>query len=142
MKISRRVRTSVASGTAVVALVAGIAVPAFASSRDVQVNNRKDGWASASWTDNAGSTPTRVTFSWCAPYEFRSRIRKERAGVIPDSTVGSEWINCESYPDAVYSDGDTSTGKYHFDINGMDSHYGCDTGFCDYRTYADATVYW
>lgn len=72
------------------------------------------------------------------------RIRKKRSGPIPDATHGSEWINCTEYKDAVRSDGDTPKGTYHFDINGMDAHYGCPEkgGFCDHRTIAGVTAYW
>lgn len=112
-----------------------LALPSFASSRDDVIDNEKDGWASASWSDNAGGTGTHVTAYWCTR-EFRARIRKHRSG-LPDATHGSEWLNCLDYDDAVYSDGDTPTGTYHYDINGMDG--SC---FCNYRTTAGVTVYW
>ena len=68
--------------------------------------------------------------------DFQATIRMDKFG-LPDPNVGQEWLNCTSYADAVYSDDATPSGKYHYDINGMDG--SC---FCDYRTVADTTVYW
>lgn len=137
---SPRLRNGIAGAVAVSAMVIGIAAPAFAGTRSDTIDNRKDGWSSDRWNDGDSNDETRVTVRWCTR-EFRARIRKDRTG-LPDPTIGSEWINCRSYDDAVRSDSNPAAGKYHYDINGMDSHYGCDTGFCDYRTTAGADVYW
>jgi hypothetical protein len=128
-------KTRLSGVVAVVACVVGIAAPAFAASRDVLIDNKLDGWESPRWNDGAGASPTEVRARWCS-LEFQATIRKDRTG-LPDPNVGQEWLNCASYVDSVYSDGDTATGDYHYDINGMDG--SC---FCDYRTTADTSVYW
>lgn len=120
---------------AATALVVGVGAPAFASSMDVFIDAQMDGWESPRWNDYAGAADTHVTAYSCSR-EFQATLRLDKVG-LPDPNVGREWLNCLSYADAVYSDGATATGKYHYDINGMDG--SC---FCDYRTSADTTVYW
>jgi hypothetical protein len=134
--VSQRFRNGVAASVGVATLVIGLAAPALAASRSDVIDNKKDGWASSHWNDTTSTNETRVTVQLGCSREFQARLRKDRTG-LPDATVGSEWINCFSYDDAVRSDGNPSTGDYHYDINGMDG--SC---FCDYTTTAFATVYW
>lgn len=121
---------------ATVGILVGVMAPAYASgSKSTHIYDKKDGYASARWKDDAPGAKTRATTRWCTR-EYRMRLRKDRNG-LPDPVVGSEWINCLSYDDAVHSDNKTPKAKYHYDIGGMDG--SC---FCDYRTTASVDVYW
>lgn len=144
MKLTRKhVRGGAASIVAVCGIVVGVAAPALAGSRNDTIDNRLDGWASANWSDHDSDDETRVTVDWCTR-EFQARIRRNRTA-LPDVTEASEWINCQSYVDAVRTGSyHPPAATYHYDINGMDAHYGCPelNGFCNYRTTAGVRVYW
>lgn len=90
----------------------GLAAPAFASERSGTMTKWHDGDRSSSWSDiNSNSS---VLFSATCKHDFNARIRRE-VDFLPDSTTGSERINCTSYNDAVVSTG-TASGSYHFDV--------------------------
>lgn len=85
---------------------------------------------SSNWSDhNRDSTNTHVTFRSCTR-EFRATIRRT-ISARPDPSVGSEWINCRSYSDAVYG-GDLKAANYHFDVTGMGFAW-CSSGQCAYN---------
>lgn len=74
-----------------------------------------DGMQSPNWhhTNSSGIT-TQVQFNYQCTHNFTSRIRRNNLG--PDTTVGSEFINCHEYNDSVYSDpANLPTDDYHFD---------------------------
>lgn len=122
---TRRAMTAVVAG----GLIAiGVAVPVFAEgSRDSSMSNWTDGDASSNWKDNnTDSTNTHVTYDDCTR-EFTATIRRTVPFAV-DPNVGSEYINCRSYPDAVYA-GDLSAASYHFDVTGMGIAY-CISGSC------------
>lgn len=93
----------------------GLSAPAFAavlSGRDFAAT---DGMQSPNWhhTNSSGIT-TQVQFNYQCTHNFTSRIRRNNLG--PDTTVGSEFINCHEYNDSVYSDpANLPTDDYHFD---------------------------
>jgi hypothetical protein len=107
------------------------------------MTNWIDGDASSNWHDNnSDSVNTHVTFNDCTR-EFTATIRRTRTG-LPDPSVGSEYINCRSYADAVYG-GDLSAADYHFDVSGMGTAY-CNpqTGQCVFNstTVNSLRIYW
>lgn len=127
-------RTSItrtaAVGFAAIAVAVGIAAPALAAgSRTSHMTNWIDGDASSNWSVGTNAS-THVTFNSCNR-EFKATIRH----TIPlhaDPAVGSEWINCKSYADAVYATADGG-GNYHFDVTGMGIAY-CVAGACVFNT--------
>lgn len=134
--VSSRAKSILAVTVATAATVVGVAAPSFAGQRHDDINNVLDGWDSANWRDYDGDDSTRVTVRWCTR-EFRVNIRKNKAFPQPDPVIGTEWMNCLSYDDAVYSDSNPAPGTYHYEVHGMDG--SC---FCDYRTTAGADIYW
>lgn len=113
---------------AAVLIAVGVAAPAIAEGhRQSLMKNWQDGDASSNWADkNLDATKTHVTFNSCSR-EFKATIR-QTIPLRPDPSVGSEWINCRSYADAVYA-GDLKAANYHFDVNGM-GIYNCIGGSC------------
>lgn len=132
----QRVKNMLAAGVGIAAVTFGMAAPAVAADRWSDIINGKDGWSSPTWYDGTAGNETRVTVHVGCTREFQARIRKH-VNNAPDSTKGTEWINCYAYDDAVRSTEYIGSGTYHYDINGMDG--AC---FCDYRTYAVADVHW
>jgi hypothetical protein len=136
-----RCRKSLTIVACVGATIFGIVAPAFAEGHFYTTNNRwENGDRSDTWTDhNQDGTDTHATFAAGCSQEFRARIRKENFG--PDTTVASEFINCQSYTDAVRA-GDVAADQYHFDINDLDLL--CLGGSC-VSTFTDVSrvdVYW
>ena len=127
---------------AVGAIVMGIAAPAFAEgSRQSYMNDWHDGDASSSWDDNnKDGADTHVTFNSCTR-EFTATIRKT-VPLNPDPKIGSEWINCTSYADAVRV-GDVASANYHFDVSGMGLAW-CSGGQCAYNLtdVPELHIYW
>jgi hypothetical protein len=126
------------------ALIAvGIAAPAFAEgSRQSYMNDWIDGDGSSNWADhNTDGTDTHVTFNSCTR-EFRATIRKTITGA-PDPSLGSEWIDCKSYADAVRV-GDVPAANYHFDIGGMGYEFCNSTVGCVFNKtdVPELHIYW
>ena len=139
MRNTRKVITAVIAA----ALVAiGVAAPALAEGhRQSYMSNWIDGDASSNWNDkNLDAYNGHVTFKSCTR-EFQATIR-QTITARPDPSVGSEWINCKSYADAVY-DGDVKSGNYHFDVTGM-GIYNCVGGSCVYNktSVPELHIYW
>lgn len=135
-----RVRKLAAITTGIAALTFGLAAPALAESTVFgHMSGWGDGHASSSWHDyNTDSTNTHVTFYDSCTKEFTGRIRRNNFG--PDTTMGSEWINCTSYDDAVYA-GDVPSDDYHFDVQLSSS--SCGKFSCsDPKTSGDYREYW
>lgn len=128
------------SGSVLIAV--GLAAPVFAEGhRQSYLNDWHDGDRSSSWRDNnIDGTNGRVTFVSCSR-EFRATIRQEKT-LAPDPSVGSEWIDCRSYADAVYA-GDVSRADYHFDVSGMGLAW-CASGQCAYNLtdVPELHIYW
>jgi len=129
MRTSTSRWTAAASGAVLIGI--GLAAPAFAEGyRDSYMNDWHDGDTSSNWKDNnEDSYNGRVTFRSCTR-EFRATVRRV-VSFQPDKQVGSEWIDCRSYSDAVYV-GDVSAGTYHFDVSGMGFAW-CSSGQCAYN---------
>lgn len=110
---------------ATIALVMGVMAPSFAASKSGTMTNWGNKHTSPNWKDKSKGKSS-VTFSVGCTREFRATIRKNLK-LRPDPKLGREWINCQSYTDAVrgkYSD----PGTFHFDVTGMG--YVCYSGNC------------
>lgn len=123
------------------AILIGFALPAYAEgNRTTYMSGYKDGDESRQWVDrNTDGTDTRAVFFFRCTREFRAYIYREDAG--PDTNMGSEWIDCQSYDDAVRV-GDVPADEYHFTITGLGSV--CFSGQCTpNRTDVDPVkIYW
>lgn len=141
MQIDKPRRVAVGIGCAV-ALAYGMSAPAFAESTVYgRMRSWDNGTQSNDWHDYAKNdgVETHVTFYDGCTREFRARIRKNNFG--PDTTVGSEWINCGSYDDAVRV-GVLPAEDYHFDVQdiagGSCGKFSCDVG----KTSGSYREYW
>lgn len=137
MKTAKRAAsTLVAAGL----VVLGLAAPALAGSKTSHMTDWHDGDASSSWSGTRNHK-TSVAFDSCTR-EFRATIRRTMTA-RPDPKVADEWINCQSYADAVRSDTLTASGKYHFDVSGMGFAW-CASGECQYNltSVPKLSIYW
>lgn len=143
MRFSRFAR--VMSGmVATFGLVAGVAAPAMALTREDYNKNWTDGSESARWTDSSPNYgDSRVTTSLGCTREFSLTIREDRSWGLPDPNRGSEWVDCRSYTDAVYANNDTDwERKHHYDVKGLRTFdYGL-AGYVYRLTTFTATVRW
>lgn len=140
--MQKKTNRRLASASAAALIAIGLAAPAFAEGhRESYMNNWHDGDRSSSWRDNnIDAANGRVTFKSCTR-EFKATIRQDKS-FAPDPSVGSEWIDCRSYADAVYA-GDVGRGDYHFDVSGMGLAW-CASGQCAYNLtdVPELHIYW
>jgi hypothetical protein len=124
------------------AIVLGVGGPAVAEGQfESLMKDWRDGNRSRTWTDlNKDNTNARATFYTTCTREFRATIRRERKWG-PDTNMGSEWIDCRSYKDAVEV-GDVAAGNYHFDVTGLGAV--CISGKCTPKVTSvpKVVVYW